>query len=307
MKTKTNSIIIAGGTGYLGQVLIDYFKNKTEHIYILSRNIKEDYENVTHLLWDAKNLGDWINVFENANVLINLTGKSVDCRYNAKNKNLILSSRVDSTNVLGKAIEQCENPPRIWLNSSTATIYRHSLEKQMDEVSGELGDGFSVNVAKAWEQIFFGFKLRKTRQVAMRTSIVFGNCGGAFEPIKTLVKIGMGGKQGPGNQKVSFIHEVDFARSIEFIIANEIIEGVINIVSPTPTTNKELMQTLRKQLNVPFGIPMPKMLLEIGAVIIKTETELILKSRNVIPTKLHNYGFKFKFPTLSQTISNLVN
>lgn len=307
MKTKTNSIIIAGGTGYLGQVLIDFFKNKTDRIYILSRNKKNDYENVTHLLWDAKNLGDWVNIFENADAIINLTGKSVDCRYNAKNKNLILSSRVNSTNVLGKAIEQCENPPRIWLNSSTATIYRHSLEKQMDEFSGELGDGFSVSVAKAWEQMFFGFKLRKTRQVAMRTSIVFGNGGGAFVPIKTLAKIGMGGKQGPGNQKVSFIHEVDFARSIEFIIANKIIEGVINIVSPTPTTNKELMQTLRKQLNVPFGIPMPKMLLEIGAVIIKTETELILKSRNVIPTKLHNYGFKFKFPTLSQTISNLVN
>lgn len=300
-------LIIAGGTGFLGNVLIEYFKTKVEKIIILTRSQKVNYENVSFLVWDGKTMGDWATVFEGTDVLINMTGKSVDCRYTDKNKSLILNSRIDSTRVLGEVIAKCINPPKIWLNSSTATIYRHSLDKEMDEFSGEIGDGFSVGIAKAWEQEFFSHQLTKTRQVALRTSIVFGKDGGAFVPIKRLAQIGMGGTQGPGDQKVSFIHEEDFARSIEFIIGNEMITEPINIVSPTPTTNKILMQEMCKKLKIPIGIPMPKILLKFGARIIQTETELILKSRNVIPGILQRYGFTFKYGSLEQTLDNLLH
>lgn len=300
------TLIIAGGTGFLGNVLINHFKTKVEKIIILTRSQKSNYENVTFLVWDGKTKREWAQVFEGADVLINMTGKSVDCRYTDKNKALILSSRIDSTKVLGEVIAQCLNPPKVWLNSSTATIYRHSLDKQMGEETGEIGNGFSVGIAKAWEQEFFSHQLEQTRQVALRTSIVFGKNGGAFVPIKRLAQIGMGGKQGSGNQKVSFIHEVDFARSIEFIINKQEIEGPINIVSPSPTTNTSLMKIVRKQLKMPIGIPMPKILLEFGARLINTETELILKSRNVIPSKLKQCGFTFKHDTLEQVLVNLL-
>lgn len=300
-------LIIAGGTGFLGNVLVEYFKKNVEKIIILTRSRKKDFENINFLLWDGKSQGDWAKAIEGADVLINMTGKSVDCRYTPENKVLILSSRIDSTKILGEAIAQCKKPPRVWLNSSTATIYRHSLNKQMGEDNGELGEGFSVGIARAWEKQFFSHKLSNTRQVALRTSIVFGKEGGAFIPIKRLSQIGMGGKQGQGNQKVSFIHEIDFARSIDFIINEPTLKGSVNIASPKPTTNEILMKTLREKLNMPIGIPLGKKLLTFGAKLINTETELILKSRNVIPTKLNQQGFKFKYDTLEKTIENLIS
>lgn len=300
------TLIIAGGSGFLGNVLINYFSPKVEKIYILTRSKIPNTDNVTYLVWDGKTKGNWSTIFEGADVLINMTGKSVDCRYTQKNKDLILSSRIDSTKILGEVITQCKNPPKIWLNASTATIYRHSLDKEMDEKAGETGDGFSVGIAKAWEQEFFSHNLIKTRQVALRTSIVFGRHGGAFVPIKKLAQIGLGGKQGSGNQKVSFIHELDFARSLEHIIDSPEIDGVINIVSPEPTTNNILMQRICKKLKMPFGIPMPSFLLSLGAKIINSEPELILKSRNVIPTRLLKSGFTFKYPTLDKTLTDLI-
>lgn len=298
-------LIIAAGTGFLGNVLVDHFKDIVDEIVILTRGTQQSKENVRYVNWDAKTMGSWIQELESAEVLINMTGKSVDCRYHQKNKDLILSSRVDSTEILGKAIAGCSHPPRVWLNSSTATIYRHSLDKEMDEENGEIGNGFSVNVATAWETAFFSASTPKTRKIALRTSIVLGKKGGALQPILNLVKIGFGGKQGTGNQKFSWIHEKDFARSLEFLVNNPSIEGPVNIVTPKPTTNKILMKTLQKVIRAPFGIPLPKFLLEIGARIIKTETELILKSRNVIPRKLSDSGFQFEHPTLENALQQL--
>lgn len=217
-----------------------------------------------------------------------------------------MSSRIAATNLLGEVIAACDNPPKVWLNSSTATIYRHSLDKEMDEETGEIGDGFSVGIAKAWEATFFSYTLENTRQVALRTAIVLGKKGGAFVPIKRLAQMRMGGKQGSGNQKVSFIHSLDFARSVEHIINSSHIEGVINVVSPKPTTNNLLMRAIRKELKMPFGIPMPSILLSLGAIIIKTEPELILKSRNVIPSKLLASGFSFRYDTLDKTLKALL-
>ncbi|WP_024772075.1 TIGR01777 family oxidoreductase [Aquimarina macrocephali] len=299
-------IVIAAGTGFLGKVLIAYFKTKAESITILTRGKSRIENNVQFIHWNAKTSGDWTHELENAEIVINLAGKSVDCRYTQKNKDRILNSRVTSTAILGEVISKCKNPPRIWLNSSTATIYRHSLDKEMDEIDGEIGTGFSVDVATSWEKTFFSQQTPKTRKIALRTSIVLGKKGGALPSILNLTKIGLGGKQGYGNQKLSWIHELDFARSIEFIINTPSIEGVVNIVSPKPVTNSTFMKTLRRVAKIPFGIPISKPILEFGARIIKTETELILKSRNVIPSKLIHNGFRFLYPDIKPALITLI-
>jgi uncharacterized protein (TIGR01777 family) len=297
-------LVIAAGTGFLGQVIINHFKDKFTEIIILTRGKSEIKRNIKYVKWNAKTLSGWENELENADVLINLAGKSVDCRYTDKNKKEILSSRIDSTSILNEAVLQCKNPPKHWLNSSTSTIYRHSIDKQMTEEKGEIGNDFSMNIAKAWEKAFFKIETPKTLKTALRTSIVLGKNGGAFIPLKRLTQFGLGGKQGNGNQFISWIHEKDFARAIEFIIQKEMI-GVINVVSPKPIQNKEFMYELRKVLKIPIGIPTPKAILKIGAKIIGTEPELVLKSRNVIPKRLQENGFEFKFDTLVKTFKSI--
>ena len=211
------TIVIAGGTGFLGQVLEYYFSKKGYAIKILTRNPKKK----NHVYWNAKDLGNWTNNLEGIDVLINLAGKSVDCRYNDKNKKLIYNSRIDSTHVLGLAINLCEKPPKIWMNSSTATIYKYSYDKEMSEEYGEFGNDFSMNIAKSWEAAFNAIKNPKTRKIVLRISIVLGRKGGAIIPFKRLTKFGLGGKQGNGQQKVSWIHELDFSRAIDFLIEKE--------------------------------------------------------------------------------------
>jgi hypothetical protein len=298
-------LIIAAGTGFLGQVLINHFQNKFDQIVIFTRGKSKEENGIKYVNWDARKLSGWETELENATVLINLAGKSVDCRYTKVNKKEILLSRIESTKILNKAVLQCKNPPKHWLNSSTSTIYRFSLDKQMDEINGEIGNDFSMNVAQSWEKAFFKYDTPKTLKTAMRTSIVIGKKGGAFIPLKTLAKAGLGGKQGKGNQYISWIHEIDFAKSIEFIVQQK-MTGVINIVSPTPITNADFMKKLQKAVGQFIGIPMPTFLLKIGSFIIRTETELVLKSRNVIPKKLIENGFKFEFSNIDNAFKNLL-
>ena len=299
-------LIIAAGTGFLGQVLADHFRDKFEEIVILTRGESKTNDNIKYVNWNAKTFSGWETELENATVLINLAGKSVDCRYTEKNKKEILLSRIESTKILNKAVLNCKNPPKHWLNSSISTIYRFSLDKQMDEVDGEIGNDFSINVALSWEKAFFKTETPSTLKTALRTSIVLGKNGGAFIPLKTLAKIGFGGKQGKGNQFVSWIHEEDFANAIDFIIQKE-ITGAINIVAPQPIRNVDFMMKLRKAVRFPFGIPMSSFLLEIGSFLIRTETELVLKSRNVIPKRLLENGFQFKFGNIDSAFQNLLN
>lgn len=303
--TQMSKLIIAAGTGFLGKVLVDHFKNKFEEILILTRGKSKTVDGIKYVNWNAKTFSGWEKELENATVLINLAGKSVDCRYTAKNKKEILLSRIECTKILNKAVLNCKNPPRHWLNSSTATIYRFSLDKKMDEVDGEIGNDFSINVALSWEKAFFKTETPNTLKTALRTSIVLGKKGGAFIPLKTLAKIGFGGKQGKGNQFVSWIHEEDFARAVDFILEKELI-GKINIVSPKPVQNVDFMKKLRKAVGIPFGIPVSKFLLEIGSFFIRTETELVLKSRNVIPKRLLDNGFEFKFGNVDEAFQDLV-
>lgn len=297
-------LIIAAGTGFLGQVLVNHFKNKAQEIVVLTRGKAKIKNTVRYIHWDAKTMTGWERELENADALINLAGKSVDCRYTPKNKSAIMASRVDSTTILNKAVLECINPPKHWLNSSTATIYRHSEDKQMDEVNGEIGFDFSMNVARMWEKAFFQVETPNTKKTALRTSIVLGKKGGAYLPLKKLAYLGFGGTQGTGKQFVSWIHEIDFARAVAFILDRE-MEGVVNVVSPIPIHNTDFMRTLREVKNIPFGIPIGSLLLKIGAKLIGTETELVLKSRNVIPRRLQENGFKFIYGDLEKAISRL--
>lgn len=295
-------IIIAAGTGFLGRNLENYFLDKNYGVKILTRNPKRKNE----IFWDAKTIGTWKNVLEDADVLINLAGKSVDCRYNDKNKKEIYASRIDSTRVLQQAIDNCQNPPKIWLNASSATIYIHSETHLNTEKNGIIGDDFSMNICKSWEKEFFRTENLNIRKVALRTSIVLGKNGGAFPKFKQITKLGLGGKQGRGNQLVSWIHIDDFCEAIHFIIEHQNLKGAINITAPNPLSNEKMMKQLREKMKIPFGIPSPVWLLELASFFMQTETELMLKSRNVYPETLLQHGFSFLYRDFGQAMEALV-
>ncbi len=299
-------IVIAGGTGYLGQVLVRYFKSLGYECVILTRKQQRSQEKVRFVQWDAKSLGDWVNELENAEALINLNGKSVNCRYTAQNRLDIFNSRQLSTFVLGEAILQCKTPPQVWLNSASATIYRHAQDRPMDEFDGEIGEGFSVEVCKLWEHTFFGFNLPKTRKIILRSALVLGNDGGVFPEFKKLVQTGIGGKMGSGKQMVSWIHEKDFANSVHFLIKNSVCSGVFNLSAPIPLSNNDMMDFLRRKLNIRFGLPSTLWMLKLGTWIKQTEAELVLKSRWVIPTRLKSFGFDFEFNEFEKAVDNLL-
>lgn len=290
-------VVIAGGTGFIGQYFERKFTDMGYDVAIISRNSP-------YIKWENKD--EIIQALENAEMLINLAGKSVNCRYNQKNREEILNSRVKTTKILGEAINACQNPPRLWINSSTATIYRHAEDRPMTEENGEIGTGFSVNVAKEWEHAFFSFECPKTRQIALRISIVLGDDGGVITPYKNLVKFGLGGVQGSGNQMFSWIHIEDLFNIILFLNKREDLNGVFNCASPNPITNREFMTSLRKKMNKTIGLPSPSWLLELGAIFIRTETELVLKSRWVIPERLEMSGYQFTYPTIDKALTDIL-
>jgi uncharacterized protein (TIGR01777 family) len=298
-------IIIAGGTGFLGTSLANHYSKQDTQIIILTRGKSKIKGGIQYENWDGKTIGSWIKVIDNSDVVINLNGKSVDCRYTKKNKSLIYSTRLESTNILGQAILQFNTPPKLWINSASATIYRHSVDKEMDEYAGEFGEGFSIDVCQKWEAAFNQFELNNTRKVILRTGIVLGKSGGPMKPLKMLAKLGFGGKQGSGEQYVSWLHEDDFVNIIDFIASNQDINGAYNITAPTPLPNSDFMKAIRHALKIRVGISMPRWLLELGAIIIGTETELILKSRRVVPTKLLEAGYHFKFKEINKALFNL--
>jgi uncharacterized protein (TIGR01777 family) len=291
-------IVIAGGTGFIGKYLTERFINSGYKVIIISRH-KE------HVSWqDEKAV---IEAIENSELLINLAGKSVNCRYTQKNKDEILNSRINTTKTLGQAVLQCKNPPELWINSGTATIYRNSEDKPMTETNDEIGSGFSVNVAESWEKAFFDFKLPETRQIVLRIAIVLGKNGGAVKPFINLVRFRLGGKQGSGKQMFSWIHIEDLFNIINYIQSDKNLNGIYNCSSPNPVENKTLMKIFREIMNIRIGLPAPKFLLKLGAFFIRTETELILKSRWVVPERLLDAGYNFKYPTIESALRNIIN
>ena len=295
---RNKKIVLAGGTGFVGKYFSEQFKALGYQVVIISRNN-------AHIQWD--NVQEIEDALNNAEMLINLAGKSVNCRYNQANKNEILRSRVATTKRLGDAILKCNNPPKIWINSSTATIYRHAMDRPMIENDGEIGSGFSVDVATNWEQAFFDFDLPQTRQIALRMAIVLGKGGGVMRPFVNLVRFGLGGKQGSGKQMFSWIHLEDLFNIVLFLQRQENLSGVFNCSSPNPVDNTTLMRTLRQKMKVSIGLPSPEWMLKLGAIFIGTETELILKSRWVLPERLEKAGYKFKFPTIGIALRDVLN
>jgi uncharacterized protein len=290
-------VVLAGGTGFLGRHLSKGFRKSGAQVIVISRHTGDVHWSDPEAIVEALN---------GADLLVNLAGKSVDCRYNEFNKKEILRSRLDTTCALGEALQQVKHPPKLWINSGTATIYRHAEDRPMTEQDGEMGEGFSVNVATAWEQTFFDFQLPNTRQVVLRMAIVLGSHGGVMRPLSRLVKLGLGGYQGNGRQMFSWIHVEDIFGIVCFLADHSDLNGVFNCSAPQPVTNKELMQELRRAYKIKLGLPSPKWLLEIGAVLIRTETELVLKSRWVLPQRLLHAGYHFQYPELKTALANIV-
>jgi uncharacterized protein (TIGR01777 family) len=261
-------------------------------------------------------LAAWVSTLEQVDVLINLAGRSVNCRYTDANRKAIKQSRVQTTRLLGEAIGKVAHPPRLWMNASTATIYRHALDRAMDEDTGELGGEepdvpstwrFSIDVAKSWEDAFFSSVTPRTRKVALRSAMVMSpDRGGIFGELLRLVRLGLGGTAGSGKQFVSWIHGEDFLRSVEYLIHHEEMRGPVNLTSPNPLPNRDFMRALRKAWGVPIGLPATEWMLELGVIFLRSETELILKSRRVIPDHLLQSGFRFQFPEWPAAAEDLV-
>jgi uncharacterized protein len=312
-------IVLPGGSGQVGQALARSFQQRGHHVTVLTRGPYTAAWHTVH--WDGQTEGPWTEALEGADVCINLAGRSVNCRYTAKNRAEIHNSRVGTTRLLNRVIANLAAPPRMWLNASTATIYRHALDREMDEATGELGGGeliskrrrapetwdFSIGIAKDWEAAFFETPTPRTRKVALRSAITFSPTpGNAFEAFINLVRFSLGGKQGNGRQYVSWIHETDFARAVEFLIDHEEFEGAVNLASPNPIPNWEFMEILREAYGMPNGFPAPALAIEIGAFFLRTESELVLKSRRVVPGRLLDAGFEFEFPMWQEAADDLV-
>ncbi|MBL9136501.1 MAG: TIGR01777 family oxidoreductase [Verrucomicrobiales bacterium] len=296
-------IVIPGGTGQVGSLLARAFHAEGHEVVVLSRRVRElPWRGVE---WDARTMGPWCSEIEGAEVVINLTGRSVNCRYHARNRREILESRVDSTRVLGQAILRATRPPKVWLQASTATLYAHRFDAGNDEVTGLVGGSepgapstwrFSIEVARAWEQALFGADTPRTRKVALRSAMTMSaDRGGVFDALLGLVRCGLGGTAGDGRQFVSWIHHHDFERAVRWLIEHDEFEGAVNLAAPNPVPNAEFMRVLREAWGTRIGLPATRWMLEVGAVFLRTETELILKSRRVVPGRLLAAGFRFDF------------
>ncbi len=308
--------LIPGGSGQLGAILSRSLLEAGHQIVVLTRSSPRTAHSsgLRFVQWDAKSQGPWTKQLEKSDVIINLAGRSVNCRYNAANRQLILNSRVDSTRAIGQALNNCESPPAVWLQSSTATIYAHQFDQANDE-GGLLGGNepglpktwkFSIDVAKAWEDAAMEFAGLPTRQVLLRTAMVMSpDPEGVFDVLMGLCNKGLAGRNGDGRQFVSWIHERDFVAAIAWLIDQQELSGAVNLASPNPLPNDSFMRILREVAGQPIGLPANRWMLELGAVFLRTETELVLKSRRVIPGRLSASGFEFQFPDWKSAAAEL--
>lgn len=313
--SPTLRIVIPGGSGQIGRILAQHFHDQGHEVTVLSRQVRP--APWRFVPWNGRDLGDWAKTIDGADVVINLTGRSVNCRYTAANRREIMESRILATQVIARAIAQSVHPPRLWMNASTATIYRHTLDRPMDEATGELGGSepdapsdwhFSIEVATRWEQALFLAHTPKTRKIALRSAMVMSATpGGIFSTLLNLVRAGLGGRAGSGGQFVSWIHETDFVRAIDFLMAQTHLQCSINVCAPAPLLQRDFMRILREAYGTRFALPAAEWMLEIGAFFLRTETELILKSRRVVPQRLLDASFNFCFPDWSSAAPDLVH
>jgi uncharacterized protein (TIGR01777 family) len=308
-------IVIPGGSGQVGNILARSFVAEGHDVVILGRSTNEILPHGRYVSWDAKTLGSWVAEFETADVVINLAGKSVNCRFHKKNRDEILASRLDSTRIIGQAIAAAKHPPKVWLQASTATIYDDRYDAANDEATGIIGKDeeampdtwrFSMNVAKAWEAAAHETPTPQTRKILPRSALILSpGRGGILDVLLGLVRKGLGGTNGSGKQFVSWIHETDFVSAVKWLIDHEELCGPVNLSSPNPLPNKEFMSVLRQASGVRIGFPATRLMLEVGAIFMRTETELVLKSRRVIPKRLLDSGFEFAYPRWPEAAKEL--
>ncbi len=307
-------VVIPGGSGQVGTILARAFYQRGNDVVVLSRT-QTEAPPWRVVKWDGETLGDWETELEGADVVINLAGQSVNCRYTAENRRIIIDSRVKSTRIVGQAIAETSNAPRVWLQASTATLYAKRYDAANDEATGIIGGSepnapdtwrFSIDVVKKWERELNAAATPNTRKVLMRSAIVMSpSPGGPFDMLLKLVRLGLGGRFGNGKEYVSWVHDQDFVRTLDWLIQHDELEGPVNLAAPNPLPNAEFMQTLRKAWGIKFGLPATEWMLELGAFVLRSETELMLKSRRVIPPRLLNSGFTFQFPTWAEAANDL--
>ena len=305
-------IVIPGGTGHLGTLLVRDFEAAGHEVIVLSRRPRA----LNHLVWDGRTLGEWARAFDGADVVINLAGRTVDCRYTATNLAQMMDSRVDSTRVVGEAIAAARTPPRVWLQMSTATLYAHRFDAPNDEMTGHIGGDEpgaparwrpSIEIAKAWEATCLAAETPHTRRALLRTAMVMSNeRGGVFDILSRLARWGLGGTMAGGRQFVSWIHASDFCKAVQRIIDDESLSGPVNLAAPAPLPQREFMRILRSAWGVSIGLPATTWMLEIGAFFLRTDTELLLKSRRVVPGRLEDAGFVFRHGDWADAALDLV-
>jgi len=309
--------VLAGGSGQIGTLLARALARDGHEVVVLSRNSKtgESPGPSRAVVWDARTLGPWADEVDGADVVINLAGRSVNCRYTPANRRSIMDSRVDSTRMIGDAIAIAASPPLVWLQSSTATIYAHRFDSPNDERSGILGGQetgapdtwrFSIDVARAWERSLDESQTPNTRKVAMRSAMVMSpDKGGIFETLLTLTRRGLGGTAASGRQYISWIHHHDFTRAVRWLVEHDDVHGPVNIAAPNPLPNRDFMRELRQAWGARVGLPATKLMLEAGALLLRTESELVLKSRRVTPGLLLEHGVHFDHPHWSTAARQL--
>jgi uncharacterized protein (TIGR01777 family) len=308
-------IVITGGSGQLATLLSRALPELGHEVVVLSRGEHHSGADIRWVRWDGRSAGAWTSELDGCDAVINLAGRSVNCRYTPDNLRAMMDSRVESTRVVGEAIEAAGRPPRVWLQMSTATIYAHRFDAPNDEISGIIGGdeedvpgywAFSVAIAKAWEAAQQQADTPHTRKVALRTAMVMDPApGGVFHVLRRMARIGLGGPVAGGGQFVSWIHDQDFVRAVAFLLSRDDLAGPVNLAAPGPLPYRDLMRTLRAATGVPFGLPATRWMAEIGAWVIRSDTELLLKSRRVVPTRLLEAGFAFDHPTWPEAAREL--
>ena len=296
-------IVIAGGTGHLGSSLANRLIQEGHSVRMFTRKVPKNNSRILYSYWDGETPGPWIRDLDGSDVLINLCGKSVDCRYTEANKLKLIASRVKSTTLLGQAIGKCKKPPSLWINSSSSAYYGFS-EKIVNEYC-QPGDDFPATICVKWEHAFFSTQTPGTRKVAWRLGVVLQSGKGLIEPFVRLAKSGIGGKLGTGKQYFTWIHEKDFLNAAMWTINHPSVAGVYNLTSPEPVTNAVFMNALRGAVGVPLGISLPSWLIYLGGKIIGTEPYLVLDGRRVVPDRLLDSGFEFSFPGINHCLSDL--
>jgi uncharacterized protein (TIGR01777 family) len=294
-------IIIAGGTGYLGKLLTNHFKTNNK-VTIITRGVSKIKKQINYINWND----NWQKELETTDTVINLTGKSINCLFTNKNKEALISSRINATKAINQAILKCENPPKLFINTSGISIYKSTYKTDYNEYNKEFGNDFLSILSQKWETTFYQTKTPKTRKVAIRLSPVIGKNSNIIKTLKPIVKLGLGGKQGNGKQLFPWIHEQDFINSINFIIKNTTIDGSVNLITPKPISNYEFMKRFRKTLNKSIGLPTPTLLLYIAKYFTKVEPKIILTSLYAHPKKLKKFGFKFSFTSIDSALSEIL-